>query len=130
MNGGISVPSTDTFTSDRGKLTLNTPSASFNVPLAPVIRSMAAVSNFGGAAKTLAQNRLKANSRAERRTTRRMAGSLEMWSKPVTAREDMYPCLNVLACRDVFGPHFQGAGHATRCSTFRPTIRLQPVLCQ
>src|SRR5438552_5304001 len=54
MNGGIVHPSTMTFTSLRGKVTLYTPSFSFIFPLSPVILSIFAVSSAASALTPIA----------------------------------------------------------------------------
>src|SRR5882724_5611955 len=45
MNGGIVQPSTETFTSLRGEVTLKTPSLVFSAPFTPIICSISAVSS-------------------------------------------------------------------------------------
>src|SRR5262249_16792758 len=50
MNGGIVQPSTETFVSALGDVTLKTPSSAMSVPLSPVISSIRAVSSLGASA--------------------------------------------------------------------------------
>src|SRR5882672_9928713 len=57
MNGGIFHPSTTTWTSARGMLTLNTFSFSLYAPFIPVICSIFAVSSLAPAATAVVTNR-------------------------------------------------------------------------